>query len=679
MVETVDASGNLFTFSGDLLQLINLSVLPSFPAVGGAVEITDNNGTLSPGEGLTLSIGGAAQSVTYEGTAYFNSGLLGILTGSTDAALFSTASDELFIYAPDGFPVLTGLAVTVNVDTGASFDLAPSTSAVDGTSGDDSMSVGFIDGDGDAITNYNAGILGIGYQSGNDTIFGYAGNDTINGGSGNDTIDGGTGDDVLSGGAGNDRILGGDGDDTISGGTGHDTVFAGSGNDTWLTDGTDSGTDLVFLEGGNDIAEVGYYNPDLGVESIDGGDGSDTIALDSAVTNNFDLGVTLTDDGSAAGTIGFTTDLTNFENVRGNAGNNALTGNLGANILEGAAGNDTLSGGGGNDTLDGGADADTLVGGAGDDLLIGGAGADVMSGGDGNDQFLIASASDANGDTISGGSGPDDTIDYDTIDLSTIDRNSYTVVRNADLNDTGAYTGTVTFNTGETLTFQGIERIICFAAGTEIITSKGPKKIENLEVGDKVFTMDNGMQPVRWIGSRKVNSLELAVSPNLKPIRIAAGALGNGTPTSDLYVSRQHRILVRSKIAERMLGDTEILVPATKLVHLPGIEVVEDLEHVEYFHMLFDRHEIVFSNGAATESLLTGPEALKSVSAEARAEILQLFPQIGNYSYSSARKIPETGALINQLVHRHAKNNKALVSQTLNASTRSDLSAENPT
>src|SRR5690606_24870473 len=115
----------------------------------------------------------------------------------------------------------------------------------------------------------------------------------------------------------------------------------------------------------------------------------------------------------------------------------------------------------------------------------------------------------------------------------------------------------------------------------------------------------------------------------LRPIRIRAGALGNGTPSSDLVLSPQHRVLVRSRIAQKMFGATEVLVAARQLLLLDGIDIATDLTEVEYFHMLFDRHEVVISNGALTESLYTGAQALQAVGKAARDEIFTLFPQLG--------------------------------------------------
>lgn len=202
---------------------------------------------------------------------------------------------------------------------------------------------------------------------------------------------------------------------------------------------------------------------------------------------------------------------------------------------------------------------------------------------------------------------------------------------------------------------------ICFTAGTRILTPIGYHPIESLTPLDMVTTSETA-QRVRWIGRRKLNASDLSASPKLRPVRITEGALGNGLPTRDLLVSRQHRMLLRSKIAERMFGETEVLVPAIKLIALPGIFVDEDIKQVEYIHLLFDKHEIIFADGAPSESLFTGPEALRAVGKEAREEVLALFPKVAelNYSWAPARFIP-SGRQQKQLVARHLKNQKELV------------------
>lgn len=207
----------------------------------------------------------------------------------------------------------------------------------------------------------------------------------------------------------------------------------------------------------------------------------------------------------------------------------------------------------------------------------------------------------------------------------------------------------------------GGTRLVCFAEGTKIRTQAGERTIEKLQIGDLVATLDHGLQPIRWIGSRKVSRHELNSKPKLCPVRIKAGALGDGTPCTDLQVSPQHRVLARSKIAQRMFGAHEVLVGAKHLCEMDGIEIADDVGEVTYYHMLFDRHEVVFSNGAKTESMYTGPEALTSVSDAARDEIFALFPELRESGdLPPAARPLSNGRLGRQLAARHVKNSKPL-------------------
>ncbi|WP_170398799.1 Hint domain-containing protein [Ruegeria arenilitoris] len=206
-------------------------------------------------------------------------------------------------------------------------------------------------------------------------------------------------------------------------------------------------------------------------------------------------------------------------------------------------------------------------------------------------------------------------------------------------------------------------QVVCFCRGTVISTVNGPTKIEDLSIGDLVLTKNNGPQVLRWIGSRIIDLTTCGeAAAKLRPIHISAGALGHGLPARDLLVSRQHRMLVSSKISERMFGCSEVLVAATKLTELPGIFVDMDVEQVEYFHLMFDQHELVFAEGAPSESLYTGPEALKAVSDEAREEILTIFPEVADLSFEFVAACPiPAGRLQKKLVERHVKNGKLVL------------------
>ncbi|MGJ8547796.1 MAG: Hint domain-containing protein [Sulfitobacter sp.] len=204
--------------------------------------------------------------------------------------------------------------------------------------------------------------------------------------------------------------------------------------------------------------------------------------------------------------------------------------------------------------------------------------------------------------------------------------------------------------------------VVCFARGTFIRTDRGDVPIEDLSVGDHVQTRDNGYKPLAWIGSRKIGRKAMDLQPKFRPIRISSGSLGINTPSQDLLVSPQHRVLVCSKIAQRMFDCNEVLVAAKHLVRIDGIEVAMDVAEVQYFHILFDEHEIVMSNGAESESLYTGPEALKSVSKSSQSEILALFPSLLDLNI---KPIPARflvpGAKGKALAQRHVKNGRALI------------------
>lgn len=208
---------------------------------------------------------------------------------------------------------------------------------------------------------------------------------------------------------------------------------------------------------------------------------------------------------------------------------------------------------------------------------------------------------------------------------------------------------------------QTVALAVCFTRSTRIRTRAGDVAVHCLQPGQEVLTLDNGYQPIRWIGSRQLGTVDLLLKPALRPIRIRAGALGPRQPENDLIVSPQHRVLVRSAIARRMFGVEEVLVAAKHLLEIPGVEIVDDLKPVEYWHFMFDRHEVVFAEMAPVESLYTGSEALKSVSPAARQEILTLFPALAEGLTPKPVRPLVSGRLGRSLAQRHATNRKVLL------------------
>ncbi|MFV0411508.1 MAG: Hint domain-containing protein [Paracoccus sp. (in: a-proteobacteria)] len=432
------------------------------------------------------------------------------------------------------------------------------------------------------------------------------------------------------------------------------TVWDGGGNDTY--DFSNFSTDLAI-----DLRAGGYVDLDAGGTGL------------HAITN-----IGFKPDGSWGGTahIGYAKgNIYNallyqgdthslIENARGGDGDDRLTGNEAANALSGNAGKDTLSGGGGDDTLSGG---------SGDDLFRYESGHDVIT-----DFSAATSGHGGAGHALRGRDRLDLGGYYDSIRELRQDQADDGILNQSNLTDMRGnavdYSDNTRFsdgslrilNDGNPVSARDLDckntNVACFTTDTLIETACGAVAVQDLSPGDLVVTLDHGLQPIRWTGAQPLSQARLAETPRLRPIRIRAGALAAGVPERDLLVSPQHRVLIRSKIAQRMFDATEILIAAKHLTAIAGIEIAEDLHEITYFHLLFERHEIVISNGAETESLYTGPEAMKSLSLEARQEIFSLFPELSRLNHQSlpGRLIP-TGPRRRKLIQRHIDNCRNLV------------------
>ncbi|SIQ89761.1 Hemolysin-type calcium-binding repeat-containing protein [Paracoccus thiocyanatus] len=638
--------------------------------------------------------------------------------------IFQDVNGNVFMLPPSSenqFPNETRLTenpvVSISVPSNATYDTAAYSGLtlnravlpfadgyVDGTDGNDLIGDAYIDGSGDRVDAGDAILPGA--LGDDDDIRAGAGNDTVYAGSGRDSVRGGAGDDVLygyrqaagddgaadtlDGGDGQDRLYGGGGADSLLGGTGNDLLDGGAGNDT--------------LEGGDDSDTM---TGGLGADSFLGGAGADSIYGDDTLGADSLGGADYIDAGAgddrALGGFGNDTIIggTGADTVLGGAGNDLLYGDDtlgtgsqgGADSIEGGAGADNIMSGAGNDTVRGGDGNDTILAGMGNDLVDGGAGADLLTGGEGFDTFLVGT-----GDRITDfntGAGQDisdgDRTNNDFADLSSY-YNSTNLARwnaanpeqtyshalawmRADQADNGILdmlqgsNGLPEFSmaiqnggsavAGSDLTTDNTA-VVCFGADAMIETATGAVPAGALQVGDLVMTRDCGLQPLRWIGKRRLDARTLSARPQLRPVRIRAGALGPGLPTADLIVSPQHRVLVRSRIAQRMFGTCEVLVAAKQLLQVEGIEPAADLREVTYVHFLLNRHQVVISNGTETESLYTGSQALEAVGSAAREEIFAVFPELRTQGAVPSARFLVRG-LGRQPAARHRQNRQALV------------------
>jgi len=588
--------------------------------------------------------------------------VVGTLNGTTDGTdALSTAT----VISSSPKVALNDLAVTIRItktsgagqeihidNAQASYALL-SNGIVEGTNAGQSMGIGFVDTDGDIIDGTDDSIQGNG---GNDTIDAGAGDDTVDGGTGNDTINAGVGDDTVDGGTGNDTINAGVGDDTVDGGTGNDIIHGGNGADT-IDGGT--GNDFINAGAGNDSVDGGTGNDTINAgadndtivastdtDTIDGGDGADTYTvLDSSTIVDVTETVTVVVDNDGDGTVFKAIDCTTdtVTSIETFIADEALAENDIITINDTDIDDATFDPTG---TLFARSEISNL-----DNNSVG--------------TFTLQSGTVINfgpNTTNTGLPGVADGILLSTILNNNAPGVSGTGTIQITSGDESGTVGRISFENFETINFG----LLCFASGTMIKTIDGERAIETLTVGDRVLTMDGNYQEIRWIDSLGLDSIDLQMNPRLKPIIIRADALGAGFPEQDLIVSPQHRIFVRSTIAERMFDTREVLIPANKLLTLDGIDILEhNPDGVEYWHMLFDDHQIVWSNGTPSESLFIGPEALKAVSPEGRLEIQTLFPEICDPDFQPrpARFIPEKGKLMKKLAQRHQANKKDIVNR----------------
>jgi Ca2+-binding RTX toxin-like protein len=306
------------------------------------------------------------------------------------------------------------------------------------------------------------------------------------------------------------------------------------------------------------------------------------------------------------------------DSIIGGAGNDSIFGEAGDDTLDGGAGNDVLNGGAGNDSLIGGTGADQLTGGSGNDTLVVAQG-DQALGGDGDDLFVLQDLGEAGAGTITivGGEGAETA--GDTLKLNGLASLKDITFTNTD-DAAGGLSGNFTMTDGTAVSFSEIENIVCFTPGARILTPHGERAIETLRVGDRVITCDHGAQPIRWIGSRTVPGTD-----RFAPISVAANVLDGAT--RPLLVSPQHRFLFTGYKAELLFGSSEVLIAAKHL--LDGRDVVASARTaVTYIHLMFDQHQIIYADGAATESFHAGTVGISAISDQSRAELFAIFPEL---------------------------------------------------
>ena len=473
-----------------------------------------------------------------------------------------------------------------------SFNVVPPDDIVEGSAGADIIDSAYVgDPEGDRIdANDSTGAQTGNPGSNDDYVLAMGGDDSVRSGAGSDTVFGGTGSDTLRGQGGADELHGEDGNDQLFGGAGTDTLFGGVGNDT-LNGGT--GADSVDGGSGDDVFRLsGTFGNDTIVGGETGETGGDTLNLEGLTTPTT---IDLTANDPEAGSVTSGSSTASFSEIE--------------NIELGTA-RETI-------VLGDGSGSDTVTG------------FDVTNSGDGtaNDQLNVS------GLTSDGGTTPVDAWDV--------------VV--TDTNGDGTGDAILTFPGGESITLVGVTPdqvdsapelfaigVPCFTPGTMIETAAGEVPVETIRPGDLVRTADAGFQPVRWIGARTLTARDLHDAPDMRPVILRKGAFGN---RRKMRVSPQHGMILKTDDGERLIRAKH----AAEYLGGKVARVEKSCEHVTYIHIMFDDHQIIFAEGAATEAFYPGPVALGGLDLAARSELLFLFPELAGMVAGSAGVVDAYG------------------------------------
>jgi hypothetical protein len=119
--------------------------------------------------------------------------------------------------------------------------------------------------------------------------------------------------------------------------------------------------------------------------------------------------------------------------------------------------------------------------------------------------------------------------------------------------------------------------------------------VQDLKIGDEVITL-NGAKRIKWIGH---NRFEKTAGKNwvmsVMPIRVARFAIDDRRPHRDLFLSPAHCVYIDG-----------VLIPVEFLVNDGSIAryALPNLNSLEYYHIEFERHEVLHAEGMTVESYL---------------------------------------------------------------------------
>ncbi len=136
--------------------------------------------------------------------------------------------------------------------------------------------------------------------------------------------------------------------------------------------------------------------------------------------------------------------------------------------------------------------------------------------------------------------------------------------------------------------------MFCLGAGTLIATPEGEREVEDLAIGDRIRTSVGKIVSVKWIGRQTVQ--KLFAGPRMQPVRIRAGALGDGLPHTNLTVTADHGMII-----DGLVINAAALINGSTIDWVPMAELPE---WVTYYHVETEDHDVILANGAPAETFV---------------------------------------------------------------------------
>lgn len=174
----------------------------------------------------------------------------------------------------------------------------------------------------------------------------------------------------------------------------------------------------------------------------------------------------------------------------------------------------------------------------------------------------------------------------------------------------------------------------CFLTGTGIATANGVCAVEDLQIGDLVLTADGQTVPVKWIGRQAV-ATQFGPAERRMPVRVRAGALGDGLPVRDLTLTADHALLI-----DGLLINAGALVNGSSIDYVPLCELGDSYT---VYHIETENHDVILAEGAPAETYI---DYVARRAFDNYAEYVDLYgedrtiPEMPHARMSSARHLP---------------------------------------